>query len=200
MKKILICLFLILFIVSSAFAGGTITIGKKKSGSSCNPDSNEVGNRTEYGGDSELSLDYMACVRAQADCTGTLGYAYAYMYSGDNGESFKVCVYNSASAGPPDSGDTALSGSTCRTITATSSSQWEQSSGKIGGSVSSGTYYYICLISGAATTMTKGTEAGFSWYGESISGSYATPPSDLTEGDGWSTISDTGVSFYVAIE
>ena len=143
MKRLLIILCIVLFVTPCL--ANQIIIGKKKAAASCSVDTNEVGDRTDYSATGHFSFTntYMGCVEATANCSGTLEYAFARHY-GTASDKGKVCVFNRLSAAPPDSNDTLIG---CGEIT-TSSNDWAQSAAKVGGAVTNGANYWICIIGG----------------------------------------------------
>lgn len=206
MRKLILFL---LLLASPAWAGGVIS-GAVLSGCStgggaggCNPASNEVGDRQDITGDATLAADNMACILYEADCSGTLGVAYA-RHSGTQEDNVKICVYNSVfqtditSSHKPDNSDTMVSGSSCVTISS-SASEWANSgASKVGGSVTSGVKYLVCMV--ADTTQWKyyiDTTAGNYAY-QNTSSSYTSPPATLT--GAWGAYAPRSISFYVTIE
>jgi hypothetical protein len=162
----------------------------------CNPASNEVGDRTDYGTEHiDFSADTLYCFLYTADCSGTLGYAYIYHY-GTATDNAKVCVYSDDGDGNADAGDTKIA---CSDAITASADQQYQSSGKLGGSVIKDTNYWVCVIpdsTGFDVTRTASGYRTLNWGVET--GSYATPPNNLTNAT--SDTASRDFSVYVGIE
>jgi len=165
-------------------------------GSACNPDSNEVGNRgLTTNGSLEFTADTMYCEKSTADCSGTLGYGYA-LHNDTTSENLKICVFNDDGAGSEPEDATQVGN--CGTLTEDENMTWGKTTAKLTGSVTSGTAYWICVVTDASTWYMRWntTNAG-TLYFNAIASSYTTPTTNA--GDAWSTTTrDLGV--YVEIE
>ena len=192
MKRLLIILCILLFVTPCL--ANQIIIGKKKAGPTCSVDTNEVGDRTDYSATGHFSFTntYMGCVEATANCSGTLEYAFARHY-GTASDKGKVCVFNRLSAAPPDSNDTLIG---CGEIT-TSSNDWAQSAAKVGGAVTNGANYWICIIGASEEFDIARTGSGSkTLYYVASGANYTTPSLDLS----FSNQANRDYSMYVRIE
>lgn len=123
------------------------------------------------------TADALYCNLYQANCTGTIGTAYAYHYD-TTIESIKMSVYSTTDTNPanaPTNGS--LVGSTG--AIASSSAEWADGATS-GGSVTNGNYYWLCLH----TPPTSGTWAakdttGLTRHIIPSAGSYATIPTTI---------------------
>ena len=192
MKRIPIILCILLFVTPCL--ANQIIIGKKKAGPTCSVDTNEVGDRTDYSATGHFSFTntYIGCVEATANCSGTLEYAFARHY-GTASDKGKVCVFNRLSAAPPDSNDTLIG---CGEIT-TSSNDWAQSAAKVGGAVTNGANYWICIIGASEEFDIARTDSGSkTLYYVASGANYTTPSLDLS----FSNQASRDYSMYVRIE
>jgi hypothetical protein len=203
MKKLLLSVLILLCFASFAEAQGCITVSKKKA-AACDSATNEVGYesnpRTGHTGDMNVSSNEMDCVLYAADCSGTLGYGYAF-HQGTSSATAKICVYtdNGATANQPDSTDTMLSSSTCSALSSNTNDEWAKTAGKLGGSVVNGTKYWLCIVASASATWVQGfNSSGNNTIYSNGSSSYTSPPANL---DGFSVETTTAIlSIYVEIE
>ena len=104
----------------------------------CNPANDEVGDRAEWTGPVNGSNDDAKCLLATASCSGTLGYGYAWHEAGSGTDSAKICVYVASTRAL-----VACSGA----ISSSADGEWVQTPGKLGGSVTASTNYYVCVVS-----------------------------------------------------
>ena len=171
-------------------------IARKNAAPSCNPATNEVGDRGEYATGMNVAENNMKCIPYTADCSGTLGYAYAY-HSGTDAENVKVVVYSDAAAGgAPVVGDLKIAASAA--MSSSTDAEWAQSSGKLGGSVTSGNPYWVCLVSDSTVWVNNIQTTGSVSIWLNTGSNYAAPPDNL---DGtWGETTTNEVSVYVAIE
>lgn len=136
------CLVVFLIMASLADARTTLIL----CGASSVPDAPVItlGTDSEYTTQHIVYNNQIRCYKYQAAATKTLGYAYV-LKDGTSSDKGYVGVFAEDGDGAPDSGDGLLSGSSIVEV-ASSSAGWVQSSSKVGGSVTSGTTYYLCLM------------------------------------------------------
>ena len=202
MKRIFFIL-LFIFIAGEGLAfspaiQGAINSTATPAGGSCDPATNEIGTRTastdHYG---FITSTQAICVQWTADCTGTLGYAYAYHYGASAGTG-KICAYSEADADiEPDASDLLLGCS--GEFTSSTDQEWAKSASKVAGSVAvtSGTTYWLCLY-GNTFHYYGYHNLSKSWWYKDSSLNYAAPSADLSF-----TPVETGyreVIMYVEIE
>ena len=199
MKRLLILLLISIFILPSiAVADCTVMIAKKK-GSSCDYSTNEVGDRTSTNtGWNNMANNEIDCFLYQADCSGTLRYAWVD-HQGTGTDDVKIGVFTSqhgSTVHSPDSGDTLVgSWSTGDTV---STDTFIQLSGTIGGSVTSGNWYWVCALAGPnALSIAQNTSGTRTLYYNSSS-SYSSPPSTLS--GTWSSQASRDWGLYVEIQ
>jgi len=193
MKRFILICFLIFGLVKPVSAISLIGSGISGGGATCSVATNEVGNRVIGADSTALGGDILRCNLQTPDCSGKLYTAYVYaVYSGDN---VKVCVYTDDGDSDPDAGDTLLvcSGE----ITSNDTTEWFNGALGSNPSVSTGTNYWVCLISDSTNWSTKKVpeEPGQKYL--SLPGSYASPPSDLT--GSWGTNAERNQSAYITI-
>lgn len=141
MKRFAILILIALCIAASPAGAGTTTLlcgGAKGSASSCNPATEEVGDRAEWTGAVNGGNDDAKCLLAAASCSGTLGYGYAWHEAGSGTDYARVCVYLASTRAL-----VACSGA----ISSSADGEWVQTPGKLGGSVTASTNYYVCVVS-----------------------------------------------------
>ena len=204
MRKILLSIFFSLLVAYSAYAICPAIIGGagEGEGSSCTAstpgnDNDEVGDLTIETNNVSISKGASYCFLRTADCSGTLAVGYVYNGNGDDSDS-KIGVFADDGDSTPDSGDSSIG--TSGGINS-ASIEWATDSSTIGGSVSSGSSYWVCIFvddSAANNWRAKGAGSTTVYYING-SGHYDTPPSDLT--GSWSTLATTGdLSAFVGIE
>lgn len=198
MKKIIILLLIFLFPFLSY--AGTVqeklcgVLAKKNSASSCNPASDAVGDKGEYAAQINTGNNDFVCSGPWTPtCSGTLGYGYARKYDTD-ADSFKMCVYKDDGDNTPDTGDTKVS---CSSGKDTSTAGWNETTDKLGGSVTTGSAYWVCTVSNLNGFRGMGQSTGDSRYCDIVDLGYATPPDTLDSG---SCDSSAEYSAYVVIE
>lgn len=137
-----------------------------------------LGDTNDYGSEhTMISSESMYCVRYTAPVSGTLGKGYVQHY-GTGSENAKIYVYNDLGTdNTPDTSDTLLIASGA--IAASADQQYATAS-DLGGNVTSGGKYWVCVM--ADTTgfdlVRTATAATSLWY-SGYTGGYATPPSTL---------------------
>jgi hypothetical protein len=182
-----------------AFMLQSTVCGTGGSVSGCNPANDEVGSRSTGGSAQAFSNGYVYCNYATADCTGTLGKAY--IWNGNADDDVKVGIFTAASSAPPDINDTVIAWS--GEITSTDGAEsWWASSTDLGGSVTSGSGYYICIIT-STDNWAGNYDAGSTLYYNAVETghSYASPPDTLyADEDGWSSTADRKIEVYVEIK
>lgn len=178
------------------------TICGTQSAAACNPANDEVGDKTEHTANYDLASGAIVCFLYTPDCYGTLGYVYS-MHEGTGNDTGYVCVYKDDGDSSPDtdSGDTLVACSA--ELSSNDDDTWVQSSGKLGGALTSGNYW-VCTIGSSgswkvrwgtdattpAGTLTAYTASGFN---------YASPPANFGSVDFTGT-ANRGASTYVAVE
>jgi hypothetical protein len=204
MKIKIIILFILILLPIICFAGTVqdkckMVIGKKNSVTSCNPASDLIGYKSTPSSAMNIGSDDASCVYTTASCTGTLGYGYAY-HSGTDTDTAKMCVYqdNGATATTADGTDAILPSMTCQTATSSTDGEWAKTGSKLGGSVVSGTGYFVCVVGSAGVWAQRfsstGTERRYDFDGTF---SYSSPPADFP--DSYSN-SDTSSTFGAWVE
>jgi len=191
MKRLLILLFLLLPATSWGIMGPIVGGG----GNSCSVSTNAVGDKTDYSPESSgISADQYVCHFYQAPtCSGTFSTAYFY-HSGTDSQTAKVCVF-SAQHGTdhaPDSGDTKVG---CSEGTTVSTQAWQTLSGTVGGAITPGGYYYVCLASSGSLLLMRTASGTGNGYVASLN--YATPPANMN--GTWSTTANRSYSLYVTV-
>ena len=168
--------------------------------SACSTATDEVGDRENYANTDAMVDGEIDCILYEADCTGTLEYAFL-KHVGTDTDNCKVGACNS-DGDAPDNGD---DGCVWSTGDAVNTDGWVQLSGKLGKAVVQGTNYFVCAAGGSG---------GCSVYYKSSSGSktlyyegdftYASLPSDLTSpSPPWAVAgsgNDRNMSVYIRIE
>jgi hypothetical protein len=202
MVRILATICLLLALVSShshALCPAVLGGGQAGTVSGCDYTSNEIGDRTQYGTNLDWISDRMYCLQYTADCTGTLRYAYVY-HSTTDSESAKICVYSEGDADSvADSSDVLLGCSGA--IASGGSTGWKTDGVALNIAVTNGVSYWVCGIGSSSTfNMYYSTAAGTTAYYDTIAGSYATPPGDLTGDGSWTTANPRQYSMYVEID
>jgi hypothetical protein len=191
MKKIIEIILAVCFLASSGFAQEVIYFKKK---SSCDSATNEVGDRTTQAGYGDIPSDQMYCMPATADCSGTLKYPYV-QHRGTDAETCKIAIYTRTAASDP-SGEDLVAASAA--ISSGGADGWATNSTTVGGSVTSGSLYWVCVIAGADSFYTyRLTSAGTTMYYKGVAGSYNNPPDPAPEG--WSSTT-MNYAAYVEIE
>lgn len=196
--KILTVLFITLVIQSLAFAqddDDVVVVGSVPAAGGCDPATNEVGNRGEGASTEDFPAGASFCFLATPDCSGTLKQAYFDNCYQIANHFIKIGVYLDDGDNAPDSGDTVVGCSS--TITTTAVDEWVTVAETIGGAVSTGSNYWVCVhlesvVSNQRVCRT-GTGTGFYKTG---TGWYATPPAAL---DSMTSINENG-DFYVSVE
>jgi len=188
-KKLIIIL-IILFFTSIVF-GQDVIVVKKKGG--CNPASNEVGDRSVESTTEGLNTDMAVCFLTSADCSGTLGVAYAYQLNYTT--TCKVGVYTSDGSSP-NANCTKVGVSA--SISGSEAWDWYTVAGDLGGLVTSSTNYWVCIFVGSTAAWGSKRASGSGAYYKYSSGYYASPPDNL--GTGWGAISWSPISMYVEIK
>lgn len=169
-------------------------------GSSCNPDTNEVGYRTVgASGASTVAIGGAQILKWAADCSGQGGEAWVALNT-NSSQKLKVCLYNlgTQSETTPGSGATQIACSTLTTFPAGGGGSFVTLGSLLtSASVTNGTYYWVATFNDStspATAPVKYTTGGTS----AVSGTCASSTSDL------STCSWTGQSrtpsMYVEIQ
>lgn len=158
-----------------------------------------IGDETDYGSEhTDMGSLMICCQLFTPECSGTLGYGYVQHYgtATDNG---KILVYqdNGSSANNPDSTDAFLVSSSSFT---TSADEQVKTSEKLGGSVSSASKYWVCIL--ADTTgfdvVRTATSANKLYY-TSISNFGTLAP--INSYLGWmSEAASRSISLYVDVE
>jgi hypothetical protein len=157
----------------------------------------KVGDTTTYSTAVSLGVEYMYCMRYAGAGTGNLSYAHI-SHDGTSSENAKVCVYSSSDT-TPQNGDAKIG---CSGAIAANSDAWYQSAGKLGGAVTDGTNYWVCIISDTTnwSQHRNNTTGSKTWYWYNGTGIYASPPATLTPPSSWSNTADRDISCYVDIE
>ena len=164
----------------------------------CNPATHEVGDRGEYSTDVNLGTDDAICSGPYTpECSGTLKYGYV-RHSGTGTDNAKVCVYLDDGDGVADADDTKVG---CTgAITGNADDTWYTDSSTIGGAVSTGSSYWVCVASNSTNWVSLMNTSGTHKRYTVDAFGYTTPPNTLT-GD-TITLSDSSSEFsvYVTIE
>lgn len=201
MKTLLLTICFILTLVVNGLCDCTVMVAGKKAVAGCNPSTDYVGSKATPSGAMNIDADHASCIYTVANCSGTLGYGYAY-HSGTDTDTAKMCVYqdNGSTATTADGTDQVLPSMTCQTVTSSSDGSWAQTGSKLGGSVVNGTGYFVCIVGSSGVWAQRFTSTGtvrrYDFYDTF---SYASPPSDFPDSyDNYDTSSDFGA--WVEIE
>jgi hypothetical protein len=157
--------------------------------SACNPATNEVGDRAEYTGAVNGGNDDARCLLAAAECSGTLGYGYAWHEAGSGTDNAKICVYLASTRAL-----VACSG----TISSSADGAWVETPGKLGGSVTASTNYYVCVVSDESIWTHGMYTSGDATVETVLEVGYDSPVDPLPAAD--STDTSANLSAYVEIE
>lgn len=195
MRK-LIYIILLLLIATPLFGQSTVIVAKKKAAATCSVDSNEVGVRGEGASNTTSAENRIGCNLVTPDCSGKVYTAYLYHFStGD--DNAKVCLYSDDGDSAPDSGDDLVICS--GTIASGSSAGWKTDSLATNPAVSTGTNYWLCIISDStawAYIYTSGVDQKYLVQ----AGAYASPPATLDPGvESWGNVSNRSVSMYMTV-
>lgn len=179
--------------LASAILGGA---GAGVAAASCSVSTDFVGTKNTASGNAATQAKDMAqCFLATASCSGTLATAYAMHANADTANG-KMCLY-SYDSDAPDAGDEKIG---CSGNMASTDIEWV-SAAMDGGTVVSGTSYFICFFVSADSESTwtsdQSDEGSINLYYKASSGYYATPPANL--GTGWSSASLARRSWYITI-
>ena len=161
----------------------------------CNVATEYVGTKDISGSYRTVGKDVVYCYVTTASCSGALNTAYIRnTYAAEY--TAKVCLYV-YDGDAPDAGDTKIGCSSA--ISGSTANQWD-SAAMDGGTVVSGTSYFICVAvdNDSANTVdidVSGTD--ITLYYRSLSGFYDTPPANL--GGIPNNITDKQLSIYISI-
>jgi hypothetical protein len=182
----------ILLALCSLVWGQEIIVIKKKS--TCDPASNEIGDRGTFVTSATFTpTDKAYCTLHTADCSGTLEYVYLW-HDGSGSDDAKTCVYADNGDNVPNSGDTQVGNCVAQHSNA---SETDISASKVTGSVTSGNKYWVCTVADTTEWVTMRESATNTLY-VNTSFSYASPPVNL---DGtWTPTADRNYMRYVRIE
>jgi hypothetical protein len=135
----------------------------------------------------------MECNLWEPDCSGKLYTAYL-RHRGTGTDYAKVCVYTDDGDSAPDAGDSLL---VCSgVITGNENEVWESAAMTSNPSVSTGTNYWVCMI-GDTSAWNYYYNTGVARKNQTVAGSYASPPSDLT--GTWNNSANYQISMYVTV-
>lgn len=160
-------------------------------GSGCNPASDYVGYTTQRTTPMNLpGTDDGVFAPYTATCSGTLGYGYAWHEAGSGTDSAKICVYRVS-----DRAKIACS----TAITSSVDGEWKKTTDKLGGSVVSGTSYFVGLVTDSSVWTNGFTSDGAVSIYSVLEVGYASPvdPLPAAEAD---PITTADLSVYVEIE
>ena len=200
MKKFIgFCLAVFLLAASLADAKTTLILcgGPKGEASGCNPANDEVGDKTEHTANYDLASGAIVCFLYTPDCYGTLGYVYS-MHEGTGNDTGYVCVYKDDGDSSPDtdSGDTLVACSA--ELSSNDDDTWVQSSGKLGGALTSGNYW-VCTIGSSGSWKVRWDATGTRTVYRADGFNYASPPANFGSVDFTGT-ANRDASTYVAVE
>lgn len=203
----LIKLFLFLFLVSSAFADFadcTVVVGQPTAVAGCNPASNEVGDRNDsgdYNVTNNAAENQIRCLLYVADCTGTANTAMLYREDASDTDNCKMGLCDSAdgntdhSPATHDANCVWTSGNTYTSPT----TGWQALTGDLGKSVTSGNYYWVCIIGGAGDCRFRYNQAsGTRGHWGATGFTYSSPPANLN--GTWTNVASRDRSAYVEID
>ena len=181
--------------------GGTTATG---SPAGCNVATNEVAgpdyaNYNTYSETTSFSNGYIFCQLSTADCSGDLEYAKLKHRTGSVSDHAKVCVYNAVVTNTPNSASNTQIACSAE-IEGTDDATWYDSPDKLGGSVGSGTYYWVCVLGGTGSwdTYRTTTSTLTSYFRALDTGEYATPAANLA--GTYSYTASREYAVYVRIE
>lgn len=172
-----------------AFMLQSTVCGTGGSVSGCNPATQEVGDRSEWTGAVNGTNDDARCLLAAAECSGTLGYGYAWHEAGSGTDYAKICVYLASTRAL-----VACSGA----ISSSADGEWVETPGKLGGSVTAATNYYVCVVSHSSIWTHGMYTSGDSTVDNVLEVGYDSPLETLPAAD--STDTSARMSVYVEIE
>lgn len=203
MKRLCLILFVLLLLAAPAMAEEPLQLARMSgpmlgSGGGVVAACGNLGQTTDYGSEhTDMSGDMIFCQRYQAPCSGSLGYGYVHHY-GTASDNCKIIVYNDAGSTPgvPDSGDSKIGNTSA--ISASADQQYK-SSEKLGGSITSGNYYWVCVVADPTTgwdivrTATSANKIYYSIY----TNAYTNVPTELAS---LMEATSRDISLYVEVE
>ncbi len=202
--KYLLTLFLIFFPLICS-AQGILPVGScvNSHAASCDPDTNEVGDRDDsYSDSNDTAEGGIKCMLFAADCTGTANTGMLYRVDGGttDTDNCKIGLCNSSDGSTehsPASHDDGCVWSSGNTITGTE--DWINMTGDLGIAVTNGSYYWVCVAAGAGGCRTKYKASSGSKKTYSATGfTYSSLPANL---DGtWTETAARNRSYYVEID
>lgn len=181
-----------------AFMLQSTVCGTGGSVSGCNPANDEVGDKTEtYEQVQDREDGVIACILYTPDCYGTLGYGYS-RHSGTGNDTGYICVYKDDGDSTPDqdSGDTLVACSA--ELSTNDDDTWVQTSGKLGGALTSGNYW-VCTIGSSGSWKYQYNSSGTRNIYVASGFNYADPPENFGTVDFTGTASRDAAT-YVVVE
>jgi hypothetical protein len=145
----------------------------------------------------DVLSDGATCSQFTASCSGTLGYGHV-IHHGTSNEEAKICVYQEIDADvEPDANDNVKVGCS-NAISSGSSEGTKTTDAVIGGAITSGNVYWVCVLGGAASFNVYYTNDGaYTMWFIGAGFSYASPPANM--GSGWSSSTTSNISAYVEV-
>lgn len=144
----------------------------------CNPATNTLGTRTILT-DADSTSAGIVCWKFTADCTGNLDKTYFYHIASASSAHLKIGVYLSDGAEPnANCTRIGLSGA----ITSGTTVGWKTDSSDIGGAVTNGNAYWVCIMPLVGETWNfyrYGTGGSQAARYESMTDYYTSPPAHL---------------------